>query len=1143
MALLRTRCGRLLTAKMRTHNVLNKHSRRALHVTCALAAIVLAVSLGLARIIPPAQPVHAATAAPATGSTAPLLPGETLWNGVPSDLFGLGDTYNYESTGFRNNTTIQAEIKNAHVPLIRDFFEGVDEQDHVTPIPDSTQIAIAQAIQNSGAVCMANLTQNSDESTSALQQSDITYFLHLVSLLSQYGCKYYEVMNEPDLSGAWPPQVSQANYSAFWDAFVPQARAQTPGVYFGGPALATEFGLSDPNFMQNWLSDAASHSVAPDFVSYHWYMCSGIAQSSCLSQVDTSAPGHGKTVAGWLTTDFPGKSIPLGITEWSADPGNPSYANDDSFMSQFEQHALAGLEQNPYLAFATQFDIGAEAGYGTLDVFRVDASNPYTNTAPAVGSPRPMFYVLQEEIGRESTGVPHYAHVIQIPEENHGYSQIVGDTTDAPYINNTLIPGGALATNYFANVASSMPNYWIWQFGTDGGQTANCEPAPGCEYSGPSIASEADAAGINWGGYEENSTANCQNVVDGGTGGLYTVHHDPFPYDTALTDCSTKDVNFSNFASALSSPTTLPGFVFLGPNLNDDMHNGTIAQGDTWLQQEIPAIQNSTACTQSSCLIVVAFDESFDATNEQVMAAMIGPDVPPGTKAATRYDHYALTHTMEQALTLGTLNSGDAAAPLMTDMFGPWQATSGGGTPTPTPTNPPPTATPTNPPTATPTPSGGGGTASFSVVQHKATAASGTVTSLAATLPTGVKQGDLLIASVGEGSNLGAIGAPSGWSTAYNTLGSGQPVGSAEFYDVVTSAQAGQTSWNFTLSAAHSLVVNLMEVSASNGWQSTVLDKAASNDQTGSNTTALSTGSTAATTNPNDFVVANFAVHSGAQTWSNLTSGYTSEDTATDGTGVSAMDAYVAKNATGVQSAAVTASTAGYSVNGIAAFAAVAGSSNPAPVVSSFSPTSGHVGDSVTLSGSGFTGANAVTFNGTASGSVTVASDTSLSATVPSGATSGVICVTSAYGTGCSSASFSVLQPAPTVSSFSPTDATVGTDIVVTGTNFTGATSVAFNGTNAPGYAVNSSTQITVAVPSGATTGPISVTTPGGTGTSASNFTVDTVFACAEFVNSAQDVGTCTGGFDSPAVQGETSCVVIRNGAMVAGSCRGSFAP
>jgi hypothetical protein len=78
---------------------------------------------------------------------------------------------------------------------------------------------------------------------------------------------------------------------------------------------------------------------------------------------------------------------------------------------------------------------------------------------------------------------------------------------------------------------------------------------------------------------------------------------------------------------------------------------------------------------------------------------------------------------------------------------------------------------------------------------------------------------------------------------------------------------------------------------------------------------------------------------------------------------------------------------------------------------------------------------------------------------------------------------------APAISSFAPASGFVGQSVVLTGSNFAGATAVKFNGASAT-YSVDSATQITAAVPAGATTGTLSVTTPQGTGTSAGSFTV-----------------------------------------------------
>ena len=159
--------------------------------------------------------------------------------------------------------------------------------------------------------------------------------------------------------------------------------------------------------------------------------------------------------------------------------------------------------------------------------------------------------------------------------------------------------------------------------------------------------------------------------------------------------------------------------------------------------------------------------------------------------------------------------------------------------------------------------------------------------------------------------------------------------------------------------------------------------------------------------------------------------------------------------------------------------------SQPAPSITGVSPPSAAVGSSVTISGSAFTGAAAVTFNNTAA-AFAVVSDSTITATVPSGALTGTISVTTPAGSGSSPATFGVI---PRVSSFSPSSGKSGTTVTITGSAFTGATAVTFNGTRAL-FTVTSYSQITATVPTGATSGPIAVTTPGGAGTSSASFTV-----------------------------------------------------
>jgi uncharacterized protein (TIGR03437 family) len=115
-------------------------------------------------------------------------------------------------------------------------------------------------------------------------------------------------------------------------------------------------------------------------------------------------------------------------------------------------------------------------------------------------------------------------------------------------------------------------------------------------------------------------------------------------------------------------------------------------------------------------------------------------------------------------------------------------------------------------------------------------------------------------------------------------------------------------------------------------------------------------------------------------------------------------------------------------------------------------------------------------------------SSSQISATVPTGATSGPISVTTPGGSTTSSTSFTVINP-PTISGFNPTSGPVGSAVTITGTNLSTTSSVSFNGTSAS-YTVTSNTQISATVPSAATNGPITVTTPGGSTTSSGSFTV-----------------------------------------------------
>ncbi|MBI4657683.1 MAG: IPT/TIG domain-containing protein [Verrucomicrobia bacterium] len=179
-----------------------------------------------------------------------------------------------------------------------------------------------------------------------------------------------------------------------------------------------------------------------------------------------------------------------------------------------------------------------------------------------------------------------------------------------------------------------------------------------------------------------------------------------------------------------------------------------------------------------------------------------------------------------------------------------------------------------------------------------------------------------------------------------------------------------------------------------------------------------------------------------------------------------------------------------------------------APRVTDFEPTNAAPGTVVIIGGANFTGATSVQFNGKTAASFSVTGQNQIHATVPNGATSGPISVTTRAGTGTSIDSFIVTGTEPIIADFSPANGVAGTVVTVEGRAFLGATAVKFNGTNAASFFVTAPTQLNAVVPAGATTGPISVTTISGTGFSAKPFVVTLAPLIAGFEPAAGPPGT-----------------------------------
>jgi phospholipase C len=292
--------------------------------------------------------------------------------------------------------------------------------------------------------------------------------------------------------------------------------------------------------------------------------------------------------------------------------------------------------------------------------------------AAAVVSP-PVATAATAPCGTVSTP-PTYQHVIWIWMENHSYGDIIGNTAQAPYINSLAAECG-LATNYHNISHPSLPNYIAGTSGLGGRQIKlfdnDCSVSKKCSTSAPSIFGQ----GETWKAYQESMPANCAPS----NSGEYAVRHDPPPYYTTLAGCATLDVPYGQLATDLAN-NALPAFSFVTPNLIDDMHDGTIADGDSWLASNLPTILSSPEYQSGSTAVFITWDEgtggktgedcTANTTDASCLVAtiVISPSTPAGATSATLFNHYSLLGTTEQLLGLPAL--GEAASyPTMTAAF------------------------------------------------------------------------------------------------------------------------------------------------------------------------------------------------------------------------------------------------------------------------------------------------------------------------------------------------------------------------------------------------------------------------------------------------------------------------------------------
>jgi acid phosphatase len=260
-----------------------------------------------------------------------------------------------------------------------------------------------------------------------------------------------------------------------------------------------------------------------------------------------------------------------------------------------------------------------------------------------------IFFILTLNI--YSQQLPQADHVIIVIEENHSYNQII-DNNSAPYINSlandTL---GALFTNFYAETHPTQPNYLYIFSGSNQGVTSDNVPND-TPFATPNLGVALLQNNLTFDGFSEDLPS---TAYQGASSGTYQRKHNPWVnWQNSNANGIPADLNmpFKDFPSDYDS---LPKISFVIPNQNNDMHDGTVAEGDTWIEDNIDSYIQ-WAKTHNS-LFVLTFDEDNDGSNNRIATIFVGQMVKHG-QYGQHLNHLNLLRTFEDMY--GLYHSGSS---------------------------------------------------------------------------------------------------------------------------------------------------------------------------------------------------------------------------------------------------------------------------------------------------------------------------------------------------------------------------------------------------------------------------------------------------------------------------------------------------
>jgi phosphatidylinositol-3-phosphatase len=243
--------------------------------------------------------------------------------------------------------------------------------------------------------------------------------------------------------------------------------------------------------------------------------------------------------------------------------------------------------------------------------------------------------------------LPRPDHVVIVIEENKHYTQIIGND-DAPYIN-ALAQRGMLFTRSHGVTHPSQPNYLALFTGSTHGITSDICPL---DLRGDNLAGALTAKNLGFAIYSESlPAAGAEDCIYGG----YRRKHNPVADWQELAAFS---LPFTDFPQDFAK---LPAVAWVVPDQRNDMHDGSIAQGDAWLEKNVEAYAQWALAHNS--LLIVTWDEDNGSSDNRVATILVGGMVKRG-KSAQHINHYSVLRTIEEMYGLPHMDRSAHARPI-----------------------------------------------------------------------------------------------------------------------------------------------------------------------------------------------------------------------------------------------------------------------------------------------------------------------------------------------------------------------------------------------------------------------------------------------------------------------------------------------